>query len=82
MSFLSKVRQLPGKKKGVKRFHLPNFLSFTVARTPMNRGDLMIMKRRTFHSNTCYLVVYQIKGIFYKYPYDEPPLQIQLFHFQ
>ena len=30
--FCRKVRQESGQKKGIKRFYLPNFLSFTIPR--------------------------------------------------
>ena len=45
MGLLSKVRQVSGKKKGIKKFYHSNSLSFSVARTPKYQDDLMMMKQ-------------------------------------
>ena len=57
MRFWTKAKKVSGKKKGIKRFYLPNSLSFNAARAPTDRGDLMIMKNLTRHSSVCHLVV-------------------------
>ena len=45
MGLLSKVRQDSGKKKGIKRFYLPNSLIFSVARAGHDPATFPILHR-------------------------------------